>query len=1269
MTMATEGQWEGVIDSPGDSDISGDGLGVFPMHAALLKDGRILMFAGHVESRDYLLESYVWDPEQPATSATRQPFPTTTDLFCCHLAALDDGRILVVGGAKAGPPHGKGIKAITVFDSDAPDLSAWEKIGELNEPRWYPTVVKLPDGRFVTFSGRTDTTSLGIAKTVELFEGPYDGPSYGTTIVVGGDMTYPTYPGLHLVPGGRIFHTGTTWRYEGLGANPIGTFSFRMTGPSSGTWVDHGVSPHVDFREEGMSVLLSPAQDGKILLVGGAKASYSQTGFSSLEAGSEAKSAEILDTKATPPVWTRLADMAHPRINVTAVLLPDGKVLVLGGHNSHKFEVSHTPSNQAEIYDPVLDTWTSVATMNANRMYHSTALLMPDGRVWTGAGYDPDGDRNNKNMEFYKPPYFFNGPRPTITAVTNDDGPDGQMSYGRSIRISTPDPANIGKVVLMRPGAITHHTDSEQRSVPLDWVPSGLTELKAAVVSDSTVAPPGYYMVWIVDKQNRPSERAEFVRLTPQRCRVVTDRSTFSEDEVAGSGSTNFPASFYVIMEGFLPAELGITTATPTPAALAAIAPSTSFLKSDNTAFATISATPEELLVEIPSLPAAQRQRFTFRYSVQINGTADFFEPNGTTKIETQDVRLAADGAGYTCEGHLMLTHQPNPYMLDGATHWLSTDLRVFQIKEGESRFGQTVGSTDASALSFLENLLNNSNGSESVGNANFAGMSTDQQSSRLELSRSVGGKRVFNFAIAQVRYRGASLPANDVRVFFRAFTTTATGLAFNESTTYRRLTNVDGDPIPGLGLAGGELATIPFFGEARVNTSVNSMTAQRDTINKLSIASGSTESHTYFGCWLDFNQTSLRFPNYPAGNGPWATGLKSIQQLIRGAHQCLVAEVHFASDPIPHGATPGNHDNLAQRNLAIVESDNPGGVATRTVQHTFTVKPSADPIVAIPATLATATEHGGRQKAPELLIGDGVDQLMFEWGTLSPATSATLYLPDVDIEDLLSLDRHRGHYSGLQDIGDNTIEVPVGEVTYIPLPGGRSTNIPALLTLQLPEESRLGTNYSLLVRQIDGITDRMTGTVELFIPIVNKPEVLAQESNRLAVFRHIAESLPAGDRWVPIFTRMLGQMAERVDALGGNSAEIEPSPDGADARKSGISSLQCRIFQILTIALIATFVVLFGALSGTEATVSQVGVGIALVVVVVVWQLICRPTLLMLLLTAASGAALGGALSGVMVLADWGAGDPAAALAWSAFVTLGTAAFAAVETKIWKLI
>ncbi|MFD6393710.1 galactose oxidase-like domain-containing protein [Nocardia sp. NPDC060259] len=1277
MPFATEGRWSGAQQTPGDSKTDRDGLGVFVIHATLLRTGEVLWFSGHAETNEYLAESYVWDPTQPAATAVEQPFPGTADIFCCHHANLDDGRVITVGGAMAHPDHGMGIRDICIFDPD-PAVRAWTKIGDMQHGRWYPTLVTLGDGQLVVFSGREEEGGPEVINsTVELLSPPFTGPSYSPTTLSGADKTFPTYPGMHLVPGGRVVHTGTTWRYEDPVSDPIGTFSFRVTSASSGFWTDDGVGPSVALREEGTSVLLPPAQDGRILVVGGAAAIFGNDGrYAGDGISSEARprSAEILDTRTNPATWTRVANMTHPRINVSAVLLPDGKVLVLGGHDKYKFDTTSTPSNQAELYDPVLNAWTLAATASESRMYHSAALLIPDGRVLVAGGFDGNiaGDGNRKSFEFYEPPYFFNADdtvavRPTITSITPIDGPADQLSYGGQFIIDTPDAADIRKVALMRPGSMTHHTDTEQRYVALDFVPGpGVNQLTALVPTDPSVAPPGYYMLWIVDANNRPCQTARFVRLLRARCFVVVDKSHYSNDEVNAAifPATTFDDAFYVVMDGFLPSELGITSATAKSPPPSALSPVVVFRRSDGTVVTELTAVAQTLSYEIPDLPSGVRQRFTFKYRLSIAGTAPFFRADRTTPIEMQDVTLDATLGAYVGHGTIRLHHQQNPYMLDGPTSWLSIDLQVFKVSAGDERFGQPAhGNSDESAVTFIREVLERFNNNPATGTAEFNTIAAASDNTQLEWSYTRDGQRVFNYAVAKVRYRGRLLDATDVRVFFRLFTVAATGTEFRSATTYRTMTNFEGNPIPVLGLIGSEIATIPFFATRRVDSSFQLLTDQTDPPNETTIdATGGSESTTFFGCWLDFNSTANRYPWYP-GNavGPYSSGLQSIATLINGRHQCLVAEIHFnpaAANPlVREGDSPGSSDKLAQRNLAIVYSTNPGTDPTRTVQHAFELKPPDRTGI---APLSTATEPLtviGRPPQRFRLTAVGPDELMIVFDTLPRQTEVELFMPQLDADDIIQLSSLRVGPGRVGRVDEHTIRCRVGDVSYIPLPPFGPGNLAGLITLRLPPGVRYGQVFRVVLRQVSS-TQRLIGAFELMVRVEHTDTVLAEEANTLAVARYVAAVRPSTDRWQPIFQRYLGHLTDRVRELGVDPEVIEPSLLGTDGSPGfAPTSRWCIPLAWLTALLTALALPIAGRVIGSSVAWTGFLVPIALVVVIYIWQRLCKPGLCYAAVVLGGGLVLGALLLALLGGPAAHAGGRSVLLAATLIVLLALAA------------
>jgi hypothetical protein len=423
----------------------------------------------------------------------------------------------------------------------------------------------------------------------------------------------------------------------------------------------------------------------------------------------------------------------------------------------------------------------------------------------------------------------------------------------------------------------------------------------------------------------------------------------------------------------------------------------------------------------------------------------------------------------------------------------------------------------------------------------------------------------VLNFAVAKVRYRANTQDAVDVRAFFRTFNTMVSDLSYTSNTgaqmqNYRR-TTAGTTPLLGINRffsgGGNQIVSIPYFAERRVDTASQSMTAQSDNTNKHTILhAGSGEAHTYFGCWLDFNQTDPQFPvNVPSGNdGPFA-GRVPIIQLVRGIHQCLVAEIRFqpgAADPISNGATPASSDRLAQRNLSIVESDNPGIESTHQVQHTFLLKPS--PAVRAGFSQASSTNTDGQIR---------YDELVFHWHDLPRQTVASLYLPDWSADEVIDLGNTlRPGPQILAKLDAHTVSFKVGDIAYIPIPGQIQEAIPGLLTLQLPLSVLEGQRFTVDVQQHTGLTfrvdtraerkrgkvnfsrRRVLGAFQLNVVVKAGEPLLRKLVRQLAVLRYIFQAIPAADSWHPVFVRYLAQLGEQVAGLGVDPSTVPASAD-----------------------------------------------------------------------------------------------------------------------------
>ena len=257
------------------------------------------------------------------------------------------------------------------------------------------------------------------------------------------------------------------------------------------------------------------------------------------------------------PSWEIAAPLAYPRRRPDLTILADGRLLAIGG----SIEGQNTPGcamHAAEIFDPASGEWTTMASMARSRIYHSVAVLLPDGRVLAAGGENSEigGERN---YEIYSPPYLFQGSRPQITAA-----PDA-VGYGTSFVVYTPEASTIDRAALVRPSAVTHNFDQNQRYVPLALSQAaGSVELTAPV--DGNMAPPGYYMLFLLDDTGVPSV-ARFVRLgddvtsagsVPDGTGVAETPLTIEPSTVAGKldlawgeSCSNADAD-YVVYEGTL---------------------------------------------------------------------------------------------------------------------------------------------------------------------------------------------------------------------------------------------------------------------------------------------------------------------------------------------------------------------------------------------------------------------------------------------------------------------------------------------------------------------------------------------------------------------------------------------------------------------------------------------------------------------------------------------------------------------------------------------
>jgi hypothetical protein len=445
-----------------------------PVHAALLHNGTVLVVSGSGNlPSNTNLQAGVFDP-QTGTVATQS---VGWDMFCNGMVVLPDGRAFVNGGTlQYDPFHGELRSA--VYDLTT---GAFTDVQSMAHGRWYPTVTNLADGTLMTFSGLSETG--GTNTTVEIYSA-----STGWSAEISSPFTPPLYPRMTLLPNGKVFYSGSTTQS-------------RLFDPVAKTW--SGVVATTNYggtRTYGTSVLLplTPANNYKpvVMIMGGGNPSTATT--------------ELIDLSASTPKWVNGPSMSQPRIEMNATMLPNGKIIALGG--SLNDEDTGTASLNADLYDPPTNTFSSAGQNAFARLYHSNSLLLPDATVLFIGG-NPARGTYEQHMEIYSPAYLFNpdgtlASRPAITGVSS-----AGIGYGSAFQVQTPDATSISSVVLMRPGAPTHAFDMEQRLVAMNFT-AGSGVLNVTAPPNSNIAPPGYYLVFILNSSGVPSV-AQFVQLTP----------------------------------------------------------------------------------------------------------------------------------------------------------------------------------------------------------------------------------------------------------------------------------------------------------------------------------------------------------------------------------------------------------------------------------------------------------------------------------------------------------------------------------------------------------------------------------------------------------------------------------------------------------------------------------------------------------------------------------------------------------------------------------
>jgi hypothetical protein len=424
-------------------------------------------------------------------SGTFTDVPTPADLFCAGHVQLPDGKVLVMGGNKGYPSTDgtigyQGLRESYVFD---PVTSGYTRINDLSAGHWYPSATVLGSGDVVSLGGLGED-STGTVATQYYAQAQNRWLSLGEAHQTW--HFWGLYPSMILLQDGRLFYTGSHVFGNGLPGTGASIYDY-----TTRTVTDIAGLRKKDERDQSMSVLLPPAQDQRVLTMGGGN----------VEGNPDAhRLTDIIDLKAAVPAYTPGPLLPTGTLNggvpqtstqgkmyLSAVLLPDGKVFETGGGLHNRAD----PVYEASMFDPATNTFHSgMATDPLPRTYHSTALLLPDGRVMA-FGDNPGNGTFDTRVSLYSPPYLFRGPRPLLSNLSTI-----QWSYGSAPTATVDVP--VTRAALLRPVAVTHSSDPNQRSVDLPLTVNGNT-VAFNLTSNPNLAPPGWYLLSVVGANGVPS--------------------------------------------------------------------------------------------------------------------------------------------------------------------------------------------------------------------------------------------------------------------------------------------------------------------------------------------------------------------------------------------------------------------------------------------------------------------------------------------------------------------------------------------------------------------------------------------------------------------------------------------------------------------------------------------------------------------------------------------------------------------------------------------
>ena len=462
-----KGKWGELVDWP-----------LVAIHSTITPQGKVLAYGSAKRGNQFLYD--VWDPDLGNGEHAHSLLPSTLGVnsFCSASIILPEtGNILMAGGTE---PGNLGVSDVPVFNTGDESIS---QVPNMSSARWYPTLTTLANGETLVTGGRDGTARPVVTPEIYSSETNTWRSLLGVSMV---GYSY-NYPRQWVAPDGRVF--GYSANKNMYYINPTGNGQLQY----------RGKIPIVGGPSNSAAVMYQP---GKILQVGGAGLTPQNTAYHN--------SAYVIDINGTDPVITEVEDPQQTgRILSNSVVLPDGKVMLVGG--SGKWNVLADVPTRPELWDPTTESWSLMAPSSTARLYHSTVLLLKDGRVLVAGGGRP-GPLTNTNAEIYSPPYLFNisgeAARPKILSAP------GEAPYGSELTVKHSATDTISRVTLIKTGAVTHSYNMEQRFIELDFTAANTgSSVKVTLPNSPNIATPGFYYLHLLNAEGVPSQ-AHMIRIS-----------------------------------------------------------------------------------------------------------------------------------------------------------------------------------------------------------------------------------------------------------------------------------------------------------------------------------------------------------------------------------------------------------------------------------------------------------------------------------------------------------------------------------------------------------------------------------------------------------------------------------------------------------------------------------------------------------------------------------------------------------------------------------